>query len=212
MKLKKIVSLALAGILAVSMLAGCGNNDKEEGGASSNTTPTVTTFTSTIYGKLGDTTASIMDTKSDSYLADAFAVALKNVPANQQNTIIELANGAIANQGADTTINGVLDFIDGALSDKYTVYGAEAALTADDIGTNEDRKYVQLYKYSNGLNDEQIASNIAAAIDGLMEDKPTQANSTTIDYYLTVEKAEVGVAGNGAVVVAVMIEVDVTKN
>ena len=42
MKLKKIASLALAGIMAVSMLAGCKDGNNNNGGASSSSEPTTT--------------------------------------------------------------------------------------------------------------------------------------------------------------------------
>ncbi len=42
MKLKKIASLALAGIMAVSMLAGCKDGNGNNGGASSSSEPTTT--------------------------------------------------------------------------------------------------------------------------------------------------------------------------
>ena len=42
MKLKKIASLALAGIMAVSMLAGCGEGTNQEDPSSSGQVPTTT--------------------------------------------------------------------------------------------------------------------------------------------------------------------------
>ena len=54
MKLKKIVSLALAGILAVSMLTACGDTDKKDP-ASSNETSTATGYSAMLGKKAAET-------------------------------------------------------------------------------------------------------------------------------------------------------------
>ena len=53
MKLKKIVSLALAGILAVSMLAGCGNNTNPNPDSNPDEGNTVVGYSSVFYNRLG---------------------------------------------------------------------------------------------------------------------------------------------------------------
>ena len=53
MKLKKIASLMLAGIMAVSMLAGCKTADNGNGGASSSEPTTTTGYSALLEDNLG---------------------------------------------------------------------------------------------------------------------------------------------------------------
>ena len=74
MKLKKIVSLALAGILAVSMLAGCGDN----GDSNSTVTPPVdntpaSAIASALNAQLSGNQADLLSFEANSKLANAMS-------------------------------------------------------------------------------------------------------------------------------------------
>ena len=75
MKLKKIASLMLAGIMAVSMLAGCksGTPDPDDnGGASSNTT---SSFTQSVLSKTNAKTSALLKASSNAKLDAAVKAA-----------------------------------------------------------------------------------------------------------------------------------------
>ena len=78
MKLKKIASLMLAGIMAVSMLAGCksGTPDPDDnGGASSNTT---SSFTESVLSKTNAKTSALLKASSNAKLDAAVEFAAIN--------------------------------------------------------------------------------------------------------------------------------------
>ena len=76
MKLKKIASLMLAGVMAVSMLAGCSNGSSNNGGASSSEPTTTTGYSSTLYGKLGSIAKSKISFSDSTALNNALTKAM----------------------------------------------------------------------------------------------------------------------------------------
>ena len=76
MKLKKIASLMLAGVMAVSMLAGCSNGTKPDDGEKD---PVVdSSLTGKVIAALDEDTTKIVDFTSDSALDVAVAKAVEN--------------------------------------------------------------------------------------------------------------------------------------
>ena len=78
MKLKKIASLMLAGIMAVSMLAGCksGTPDPDDnGGASSNTT---SSFTESVLSKTNPKTKALLGASDNAKIDAAVEYAAIN--------------------------------------------------------------------------------------------------------------------------------------
>ena len=85
MKLKKIVSLALAGILAVSMLAGCGNNSDSN---NNNVVPTPSTSIVDAVNNGQDASNKVKVTfTSDADLQDALetAIAMKGIDVEDKH-------------------------------------------------------------------------------------------------------------------------------
>ena len=80
MKLKKIASLMLAGVMAVSMLAGCsGSSDNGgNGGASSNPNPSTGNYTETVLAKTNGVTKARLNVSTNSKLDDAVEFAAEN--------------------------------------------------------------------------------------------------------------------------------------
>ena len=75
MKLKKIVSLALAGVLAVSMLAGCKDNSSSS--SSSESTETVVGYSSKVQGNLSNTATEKVALSDSAELNDALKAAME---------------------------------------------------------------------------------------------------------------------------------------
>ena len=80
MKLKKIASLMLAGVMAVSMLAGCsGSSNKDENnGANSNPNPSTGNYTETVLAKTNGVTKARLSVSDNSKLDDAVKFAAEN--------------------------------------------------------------------------------------------------------------------------------------
>ena len=92
MKLKKIASLMLAGVMAVSMLAGCSNGTKPDDGEKE---PVVTGLTGEVVAALDEDTTKAVSFTSDSNLDNVVAKYvqkngtdnLKNIKASALNAI-----------------------------------------------------------------------------------------------------------------------------
>ena len=111
--------------------------------------------------------------------------------------------------GTQQTADDVRSFISNALGGNYKVL-ARTDVAGEDF--TADGKRVFLYKFNNNMTDEQIVNALVTGIDAGMAGMPVKDGANDIDYFLTIEKAEIGVAGNGATVIAIMFETKVTKN
>ena len=91
MKLKKIASLALAGVMAVSMLAGCSGSGAGENGGASSGSDVVTT--SSIAKAFNDGQSATNDAKvtfgTDSFLDGALAKAAASASANANENAVK---------------------------------------------------------------------------------------------------------------------------
>ena len=98
MKLKKIASLALAGIMAVSMLAGCNGGNGGNGDDVIVTPPTDTSFAASVNAELNDKQKAILTFESDATLDTALkAVADKFDSATLATTSSQFMAGTVMN-------------------------------------------------------------------------------------------------------------------
>ena len=211
MKLKKIVSLALAGVLAVSMLAGCKGDATNNAGSSSSETTTVGGYTATIYDLTKSNTQSVMKTKNNTTLTAAFdevervfesdyIAAFKGVGTNAL-TLVDTANTNGSKQ--------ICDALKGKLGSNYVIQNDTVMETPP---KNEDKVFVNLYCISAETTDTVLDNMVAAKVDALMANVKTNVSgSDTVDYYLTVDKFTEGTVNNGATIVMIAIERDTTK-
>ena len=88
MKLKKIASLALAGIMAVSMLAGCGEGTNQEDPSSSGQVPTTTNVVTYANDALSASEKEVISFTSSSAL-DTLLQKVATNPANFDSDAIE---------------------------------------------------------------------------------------------------------------------------
>ena len=109
MKLKKIASLALAGIMAVSMLTACGEGTSNSGSSSSENTDTVSGYSAMLGQKAADTLAKndlddvFTFADNSGYVDDLEKAVRDNVaPANVRNLINSLTVKQVAYN--DTTV------------------------------------------------------------------------------------------------------------
>ena len=136
MKLNKLASLALAGLMAVSMLAGCKDNTAGGGqGGEVEVTPS-SNYTQTVMDKTNDVTKAIFTGVADSKLDNVVKYTAANCVIKGSNTSITVGvdkDGVHFKPGADNPFDGVSVDIDLSLN------SSKLGLTLLD-GTGSDGK------------------------------------------------------------------------
>ena len=148
MKLKKIASLMLAGIMAVSMLAGC-KSDTTPTTPDENTIPSVSDSTSTFYKELNVTMRDRLDAvAAGSDVTAALAAGLNDV--RQVDNYNRFAtNGIVAVN--DSVREGIADALD-----------AKEGIGGNFANTKENTKGVVLYAIGGGVSDAAALKTAAA--------------------------------------------------
>ena len=212
MKLKKIASLALAGVMAVSMLAGCStvNNDGDDTNGVKPPVDDVTpaSYSQTILDGTSSDTKSIMTAKDSDMLTAAVVAAGESV--NEFDDIHDLIKvgahslKALAyHYGKDNTCNRMLDgFGDNLAEDVNLVSGG---LKNTNLLDYNDRD-AALYVCDTSMNDTQINNAISSQVNTIMKGLRDHINATDIDYTLSVAKVQVGTRANGVILVGIMVE------
>ena len=166
MKLKKIASLMLAGVMAVSMLAACGESN-------STTTPVVPpvdddTTTSAISAALNDQLfskqADLLSFESNSKLASL----LDRIAEDDEDFEIRdnLVSGAgrptLLNPGVDADINNIVNAAFNGTNPAVTMTNAAIAVNHDD-----NRAYLYVYTVDGSMQDvDQIARAVMNGVAG----------------------------------------------
>ena len=170
MKLKKIASLMLAGVMAVSMLAACGESN-------STTTPVVppvddNTATSAISAALNDQLfskqADLLSFESNSKLASL----LDRIAEDDEDFEIRdgLVNGAtrptlLNPTGADADVANIVNAAFNGTNPAVTMTNADIAVNHDD-----NRAYLYVYTVDGSMQDvDQIARVVMNGVNGLQE-------------------------------------------
>ena len=170
MKLKKIASLMLAGVMAVSMLAACGDN-------SSTTTPVVppvddNTATSAISAALNDQLfskqADLLSFESNSKLASL----LDRIAEDDED--FEIRDNLVRGAGRPTLLDPFVADADVANIVNVAFNGTNPAVTMTnvDILVNHDdnRAYLYVYTVDGSMQDvDQIARAVMNGFNGLQD-------------------------------------------
>ena len=216
MKLKKIASLALAGIMAVSMLAGCATNNDDGDDGNSGKPPVIddtpTSYSQTILDGVSSDVKSMMTAKDSDMLTDAVMAAGTFV--NESDDIHDLIKYAerklnqmsYGRYGYQGVVRAVVDGFGDNLAEDVDLYNN----TAFDVPTDTNARYAALYVCDTSMNETQLNNAICAAVKEAMKGNRDHINATDIDYTLSVAKAQVGTAANGITLVGIMVEVDRT--
>lgn len=189
MKLKKIVSLALAGIMAVSMLTACG-----EGDSNSTVTPPVDNTTSTgLSAQLGAEASDLTNSKVTFADSTALNNALKHAVGNIGDRTISQAFrqgindvtylGNLQAWGAVAAAVGVLEDdmdVDVAMlaNENWTVNG----LNPTDAQYDENNyNTVMLFAVDSGVLMTNIIEQLSDLIDDDMDDLVTSFDVTNVN-------------------------------
>ena len=175
MKLKKIASLALAGIMAVSMLAGCGEGISNSGSSSSETTNPSTGVSATLYKELSDATKSKIKFNDSAELNSVLAKNVGSVGYDlladiYDNTDYKSVKYIEVNTGATGVLNNVgrnmIADLEAANTNNINMAGAIGELNP--TAGNQDEKSVNvvlLFAVNNGVDTNNALAAVAKMID-----------------------------------------------
>ena len=154
MKLKKIASLMLAGVMAVSMLAGCSNGTKPDDGEKE---PVVTGLTGEVVAALDEDTTKAVSFTSDSNLDNVVA---KYVQKNGTNGVKNISASA-------------LNSIDDEVSEETKFTWPDSVGNKDSAKSAAKEANVTIVVSSNtvtaGASRDYAVKQIAKAIDDAIE-------------------------------------------
>ena len=216
MKLKKIASLALAGIMAVSMLAGCKDGDNGNGGSSSSgTTVTAAPIVSAMNSELSEKQKEQLSFASNAKLAAAVAKGAEKVTYED-----------IKKAGVPTLLSYVNkdnDIID-AIEDQFDGVLPKVVMKADNIaaGTqgagngleNYDQTFIWTYLVDGSVEStDKVAEYVMNGVNGMKDMFYEGGNITgngafshTYKGYVEMTKVTNDNTGDSCYLVAVMVE------
>ena len=216
MKLKKIASLMLAGIMAVSMLAGCKSGDTNNGGAGSSSSEQTNTsgYTASVMANADATAKAMFKAGSSSQVESAVKYAAANnsvttpvkslTPINSANAFADLAQVYMGNaeyayeQFDDTNYDNTFKTLWGTKDTTvYTLFHIQRAYNNDLI----DREVVKTVN--------MIATVLDANTKNLTGDYDYTINIAKADSWQNKKEAN---ADNDSVIVGIAITLDYTAD
>ena len=193
MKLKKIASLMLAGVMAVSMLTACGDNSSNNGGASSGDTTPSSSYTETVLKATNAATQTKLSASTNDKLDKAVAWAAQNDRGDNLGTTTTLTSVPAA-----WGIKTLADVYMTGSGQEYSAneqwnFSAENALKWNNNNPSFPYTYWQMYYVSRTVADEYITNVMAEKLDTwakTMENKGEEVKGATWDYTVSVSKAD----------------------
>ena len=156
MKLKKIASLALAGIMAVSMLAGCKDGGNQEDPSSSSQVPTTSKAAEYANYMLSDMEKSIFAFTSSSTLNEALNASAGNVDKLTDSNVETIYNDA---KSLYNEVNGNLVNAYTELTNKLNGKAIVSNFTSVAPSVGGDRIAVKLYGVSGKVTEEEAVKS-----------------------------------------------------
>lgn len=183
MKLKKIASLMLAGVMAVSMLTACGDNISEQPPVDNgNDTTPATGYSATFEGRLsdrGDANISMsdndalnnalkaaMDFASDSHIAFDYGINYNH----KVNFVEGKANGTDLNQVAAELIKAADTDKESMEKDVAEIFNVLNPNDNKDDYKKDNLDVVMLYVVDGGLSTDAAVMEVADELNKEMED------------------------------------------
>ena len=211
MKLNKVLALALSGVMAVSMLAGCSGNSGNGGqnGEGEGET-TVTGFAATVASKLDDNKDNVTVTSND--VIDA---ALKAAMVKPDDNFIT-SNRAVSVLTDVSTTGPVYVSLKDALTD-ITFSTIASFGNASSDSAKEDANVAVVYYIGGDINSDRVAQLVADEIDGITlperSDVDNDGTYYTYDYTVDVSCATATTKDGTASLnyIVVVLNQDVTK-
>ena len=171
MKLKKIASLALAGIMAVSMLAGCKNGGNGNSGSSSSEPTNPATGISTIfYNELSKAAQNALKMSDSSELNNALTKIIEDLDTKEIQAGYN--NKAVYDEDLSDAIAAPA-LLDCKVGIKSTV----AATDVKDVTT-----YTAVYTVGYDITDAGALKDVVDAVNNILSCLPTSGNKDGATY------------------------------
>ena len=186
MKLKKIASLLLAGVMAASMLAGCNTTSNQPENPTDPEEPTTSGYTAVLKDNLDSKVTSkkyvsFADNNEDEA---ALRAALKNV-SNQGIDLTLLRNNNLVNMN-DWNTHGfeemIADFADAVkFTDKDDIKESDLSMEwyAEDNYANHSVKDGTLYVIDGSVGVDEAVERVAAKVEQYLEKLPEHDTNDT---------------------------------
>lgn len=203
MKLKKIASLLLAGVMCVSMLAGCSSSDGDDDGVV--VTPSEeTTYSSEFYSYLDYGVRKLVTAEEDNNLADYLATGITAYKADYvlspfaSNKVLNVTKEQSDLSGTTFT-ESVVAYLHNVYNTSYTIYNAVQTASSGDAG--EEFIGINLYAMSGAYTDSYVLKQVAGEIT-----QSTFSFDEKVDYTISVGLVDVtGSTGLAVTFVAVKV-------
>ena len=156
MKLKKIASLALAGIMAVSMLAGCGEGISNSGSSSSENTSTASGYSKVLADNLSD---DVTDKKYVTFQDNAQDEAALRQSLNNLNT------EALKNSSEGHVLECIYNYAKNGYPEMIADFTDAAGFTDKDLKIGDLK--MEWYASSNYIN-RTVKDGTVFVIDGVV--------------------------------------------
>ncbi len=187
MKLKKIASLMLAGVMAVSMLAGCSTASVKPEEPTDPEQPTATGYSVEMAENLSDAAKKdYIDFKDNADDLAALKDALGNMSwtTTANNTIVPKTITAVHDWDAVDTSLLVKDFISASgVKENQLVYNDMwNALLNNRLEDDETVKYGLLYVIDGTVDINKALKQVAGKVENLLENLPNVNVSDTARY------------------------------
>ena len=182
MKLKKFAAMMLAGVMAVSMLAGCEGKaaDNDSDGDKGNGTTQTTGVSAVVYENLSQASKNIVKLSDDASLNASLQKVVDDY-LNVADASNMYANGFVDSNSAIIT-NLKAELID-AMDCKD--WGTQFTATADKAETRVNMAYA-----GKGMSDKAVLEEVADWIDQGLSTMPTDGASYTYTYTGSVSIAD----------------------
>ena len=201
MKLKKIASLMLAGVMAVSMLAGCQNANVDPEQPTDPETPTATGYSVEMASNLSDAAKKdyiAFEDNADDLAALEDALGNMSWTTTAGNTALPKVVTPVNGWNAVDTAVVVDDFVTALdIENKALTYGTmrNELVSFKDLNAAETVKYGLMYVIDGTVDVNKALKQVAGEIEDLLEQLPNVNVSNTVttrytyDYTVSVSVA-----------------------
>ena len=188
MKLKKIASLMLAGVMAVSMLAGCQNANVDPEQPTDPETPTATGYSVEMASNLSDSAKKdyvAFEDNADDLAALEDALGNLSWTTTAGNTALPKVVTPVNGWNAVDTAVVVDDFVTALdIENKALTYGTmrNELVSFKDLNAAETVKYGLLYVIDGTVDVNKALKQVANKVENLLENLPNVNVSDTARY------------------------------
>ena len=187
MKLKKIASLMLAGVMAVSMLAACGGSTTDNtGDNSSSSQPTVSNASNVMWNGMNKDARDIVDPVANATLENSLR---KNVEiyGNLDNVVEYVLSHIISSSDKQNITATPVDVSNIIIWDKIAQdmgITSECASTGECLATDngKDAAALRLYATNFSVSDQYALEYVGQLIDEEIAELPVISEDGTVEY------------------------------